>query len=102
MKLILLYESLLVFLFNLPFGYWRINVTKLSLQWILAIHIPVALIIVLRIFTSVGFAWYTYVFMLTAFLLGQKMGALIHNHMRRICGKTTSCFFMDLTRCSRE
>ena len=32
--------ALVVFLLNIPFGYWRANVRKFSLQWGLAIHIP--------------------------------------------------------------
>jgi hypothetical protein len=39
MKLALI--ALLTFGVNLPFGYWRANVKKFSLHWILAIHIPV-------------------------------------------------------------
>jgi len=101
MILALLYDTILVFLFNLPFGYWRINVKKFSFQWVLAVHIPVPFIIALRIYTSVGFAWYTYIFMVAAFFLGQKVGALIHSSMERICQKTTSCLFIDIMRCAR-
>jgi len=101
MILALLYDTLLVFLFNLPFGYWRINVKKFSFQWVLAVHIPVPFIIALRIYTSVGFAWYTYIFIVAAFFLGQKVGALIHNSMEGICKKTTSCLFIDIIRYSR-
>jgi len=101
MILALLYDTLFVFLFNLPFGYWRINVKKFSFQWVLAVHIPVPFIIALRIYTTVGFAWYTYIFMVAAFFLGQKMGALIHYYMERICQKITSCLFIDIIRCSR-
>jgi len=96
----LLWESLIVFLFNIPFGYWRINVKKFSWQWILAVHIPVPFIIALRLFTSVGFAWYTYVFMVSAFFLGQRLGSTFHKLIERSCNNSSSCLFVDLYRCS--
>jgi len=73
----LLVISLIVFVLNIPFGYWRANVRKFSLQWFLAIHIPVPIIVALRIFSGLGFAWYTYVSMILAFFLGQKLGGNI-------------------------
>ncbi len=41
----LIIVSIIVFSINIPFGYWRANVKKFSLQWILAVHIPVPFII---------------------------------------------------------
>ncbi|RLD42128.1 MAG: hypothetical protein DRI89_08100 [Bacteroidetes bacterium] len=95
----LLWESLLVLIVNIPFGYWRINVRKFSLQWVLAVHIPVPFIIALRLFTSIGFAWYTYVFMVGAFFIGQRIGGKLRPFMERKCKQDTSCLFMDLMRC---
>jgi hypothetical protein len=97
----LLWESLFILIFNIPFGYWRINVRKFSLQWVLAVHIPVPFIIALRLLTSVGFAWYTYVFMVTAFFLGQKTGAYIHQFFEKKCSEHSSCLIMDMYRCYR-
>ncbi|MEJ2594422.1 MAG: hypothetical protein P8100_04705 [bacterium] len=95
----LLWESLLILLLNIPFGYWRIHVPKFSWQWVLAIHIPVPFIITLRIFTSVGFAWYTYLFMVTAFFLGQQIGSWLGPFIGKRCHDVTSCLFMDFYRC---
>ena len=94
----LVFVTLTVFLLNIPFGYWRANVRKFSLQWILAIHIPVLAIIALRIYTELGFAWYIYVFMVTAFFTGQKVGALISGWMRTRYGTVGSFLFCDLFR----
>jgi len=58
---------IIVFIINIPFGYWRSNVKTFSLQWFLAIHIPVIIVIALRIFSELGFAWYTYVAMVACF-----------------------------------
>ncbi len=73
----LLIISLVVFVLNIPFGYWRAQVRKFSLPWFLAIHLPVPVIVALRIFSGLGFAWYTYVFMVLAFFLGQRYGGVL-------------------------
>ncbi|MEN8138191.1 MAG: hypothetical protein ABFR62_07145 [Bacteroidota bacterium] len=91
--------SILVFVINIPFGYWRANVRKFSLQWALAIHIPVPFIILLRIYSDIGFAWYTYLFLISAFFLGQRLGAYVLKGMSLRCSNTGSCLTMDLIRC---
>ncbi len=84
---------------NIPFGYWRANVRRFSLQWFLAIHLPVILVIVLRLAFHLGFAWTSYVTLVTAFFLGQQFGALLIKRLRRICDHVSSCMVMDLLRC---
>ena len=99
MKLLLI--SLLVFAFNIPFGYWRSNVKAYSLQWFLAIHIPVPFIIAFRLVSEIGFAWFTYVFLVTAFFMGQKTGSVVMKMIHRACQHASSCLVMDLMRCFR-
>jgi hypothetical protein len=94
----LLFAGLVVFIINIPFGYWRANVRRYSLQWFLAIHIPVPFIISLRFVTHLGFAWFTYVVLVTAFFLGQQTGSLIIRKVRRVYANVTSCMVMDLVR----
>jgi len=65
----------LVFLTNLPFGYWRGRVRKFSLQWYLSIHLPVPLVIALRIFGGVGWHLVTYPLLVGAFCAGQLFGS---------------------------
>jgi len=65
----------LVFLVNLPFGYWRSRVRKFSLQWFLSIHLPVPLVIALRIFSGLGFHFITYPLLVGAFFAGQLAGS---------------------------
>ncbi|MCK5782553.1 MAG: hypothetical protein KAH10_08175 [Flavobacteriales bacterium] len=93
--------SVVVFVFNIPFGYWRANVDKFSLQWALAVHIPVPFIIFLRIFSDIGFAWYTYIFLVGSFFLGHRMGAYILNRNKEHCESTSSNMLMDLVRCKK-
>lgn len=45
---------LVVFLINLPFGYVRGNAARFSKQWIMAVHIPVPFVFLLRIFSGLG------------------------------------------------
>lgn len=98
----LLLISLIVLAGNIPFGYWRANVHKFSFQWVLAIHIPVPLIIAIRIFSGIGFAWFTYVFMILSFFLGQKFGGTILKKLEDMHKNVTSCLIMDTIRICRE
>ena len=83
---------------NIPFGYWRSNVRKFSVQWMLAIHIPVIIVIILRVLVEVGFVWYSFVFLVTAFFVGQAIGATINKHKHKHKSNVTSCLIMDVFR----
>ena len=78
----LLFISLAVLIFNLPFGYWRAHVKKFSLQWILAIHLPVPFVVALRIYTDIGFEFITYPILVTAFFAGQYLGKKIYAYRK--------------------
>ena len=93
----LLIDTIVVLILNIPFGYWRANVKKFSLQWILSVHIPVPFIIVLRIFSDIGFTWYSYVFLVSAFFIGQKVGSYIHHNFEKY-SFVSSCLVMDIMR----
>ena len=97
MNLILI--TIFVFLWNLPFGYWRANVKKYGLQWALAIHIPVPFIITARIFSDIGFELYTYPILVGAFFLGQLLGKFLYTRRKNL-GQSplSSCLIMDLVR----
>jgi len=98
MKLALI--SFITFILNLPFGYWRANVRKFSLQWVLAIHIPVLLVILERIFSGLGFAFITYPILIGSFFLGQYIGGRLHNFYKKSNNCLgSSCLVMDIYRC---
>ncbi|MCK5907792.1 MAG: hypothetical protein KAG37_09390 [Flavobacteriales bacterium] len=90
--------TILIFAFNIPFGYWRENVKKFSFQWALAVHIPVPFIILIRIYADVGFAWYTYVLFVGAFFLGHRLGATLLKRRIKSDKKVSSCLIMDLIK----
>jgi len=90
----------ITFLFNIPFGYWRANTKRYSIQWYLAIHLPVPLVVALRIFTGIGFHWSTYVVLVAAYFFGQFLGGKIFIRRSEKQKKPlTSCLVMDLYRC---
>jgi len=87
----------LVFLLNLPFGYWRANEQKLSRGWFLAIHLPVPFVIALRIFSGLGFQFITFPIMIGAFFGGQLAGGwLLQYRKDRSAPRVTSCLVWDL------
>lgn len=77
MKLAIL--TLLVLVVNIPFGFWRAQVKKFSIQWFLAIHIPVPFIVFARYYFDIGFAFYTYLLFIGAFFIGQRIGIFLFN-----------------------
>ena len=66
--------AVLVFLLNIPFGYWRARVRKFSRQWILAIHLPVPVVVALRILSGLGWQLISFPVLIGAFFLGQFCG----------------------------
>ncbi len=70
----LLAITLIIFIINLPFGYLRGNVKKFSFKWFLYIHLPVPIVILLRIYSDIGFAFYTYPLFIGAYFTGQFIG----------------------------
>jgi hypothetical protein len=87
----------LVFLLNLPFGYWRANEPKLSRGWFLAIHLPVPFVIALRVFSGLGFQFITFPIMIGAFFGGQLAGGWLHDLRRnKAASRVSSCLVWDL------
>ncbi|HEX6625470.1 MAG TPA: hypothetical protein VF064_17275 [Pyrinomonadaceae bacterium] len=70
----LLAVAVVVFLINLPFGYWRSRVPARSRQWFLAIHLPVPFVIALRVFSGLGWQLASFPVLVAAFFLGQYLG----------------------------
>jgi len=65
----------LVFLLNLPFGYWRAGLKKLSPAWFVAIHAPVPFVLLLRWAFALPFRWATLPLFVAAYFAGQAAGA---------------------------
>jgi len=67
----------LIFLVNLPFGYWRAGVRKLSAPWFVAVHAPVIVAIALRLSAGIPFRLVTLPLFVVAFFAGQFTGGRV-------------------------
>ncbi len=68
-----------IFLINLPFGYWRFKTTKFSKQWIMAVHMPVPFVFLLRVLA--GFGWKVVPLLMFSFAAGQFAGGKLGEQM---------------------
>lgn len=99
----LLYVAIYILIINLPFGYWRSNVKKLSFQWFLAVHIPVPFIILLRIYSGIGWAIITYPILVGAFFLGQMSGSFLQKLSKKYNKiHQSSCLIWDMVKLSEN
>jgi hypothetical protein len=64
----------LVSLVNLPFGWWREGLKKLSPLWFVAVHAPIPLIFVIRKLFELPWRLETLPLFLLAYFLGQWLG----------------------------
>jgi len=65
----------IVFLMNLPFGYLRSNAARFSKQWMMAVHIPVPFVILLRLLS--GLTWTVIPLLIISDIAGQFAGGLL-------------------------
>jgi hypothetical protein len=73
----------IVFCLNLPFGYWRAGLQKLSPRWFVAIHAPVPMVIALRWVLGLPFRWSTLPLFVAAYFAGQFVGARLRARRER-------------------
>jgi len=73
----------LIILLNLPFGYWRVHVRPFSFPWILAVHLPVPFVIILRILGGVGWHIQTFPLLVAAYFVGQYLGGSIYTQWKK-------------------
>lgn len=68
--------ALLYVLINLPFGYLRAGVPRRSALWFLYIHLPIPLVVVLRLFVF-KVSWHYLPLLVGCYALGQWGGGQI-------------------------
>lgn len=91
--------AIMVLIINLPFGYWRANVRRLSPGWFAAIHLPVGVAVLLRALSGLGFELSTIPVLVAGFSTGQFLGTRLHGWWRKRAGvAATSCLVMDVVR----
>ena len=90
--------AIVVALLNIPFGYWRENVKKFSWQWFVSVHLPVPIIVFLRIRLGLGWDLSTYPILLGAYFSGQLLGARWYRLWKRSM-RVSNCLLCDIVRC---
>ncbi len=72
--------AIIVFFLAFPFGFWRAKSAFKSRNWMLAIHIPVVFIILLRIYNKlhfgIGFSFVSLLYNVIAFVTAQYIAGL--------------------------
>lgn len=63
------------FVINMPFGLYRMGVKKYSWRWFLAIHLPIPLIILMRL--GMGQSWRVVPFLFVFAIMGQLAGGAL-------------------------
>jgi hypothetical protein len=71
----LLLAVVATFLVNLPFGWWRARLRKLSPAWFVAIHAPVPIVVGLRFWLGLPFRWTVLPLFVAAYFGGQFVGS---------------------------
>ena len=66
-------------LVNLPFGFWRAGVRKFSRPWFLAVHLPILLVVAMRLLSGLGWRLATFPVTLGAYLAGQFLGGMLRS-----------------------
>ncbi len=67
---------LIVFIINLPFGYIRSRSAKFSRKWMMAIHIPVPFVFLLRVLS--GLNWTVIPLLVLSDIAGQIVGGKLN------------------------
>ncbi|AFQ43547.1 hypothetical protein Desmer_1556 [Desulfosporosinus meridiei DSM 13257] len=85
----------LVIVLNIPFGYWRENVKRLSCQWFFAVHFPVLVMAFFRIHLGIGWGLSTVLLIGSAYFSGQWLGAKWNRTWKRSMN-VSNCLLRDI------
>lgn len=75
--------ALIVFAIAFPFGFWRVRTTFRSAQWMLAIHIPVLLIVLIKIKIGIPFSFKSFILNILSFTLAQVLAGIFYKYFIR-------------------
>ena len=82
-ELVLALVATAVLALNVPFGYWRAGCDKFSATWVIAVHAPVPLVVLLRISSGLGWRISTFPVMIAAYFAGQYLGGAARSKLSR-------------------
>ena len=66
---------------NIPFGYWREGVKKFSVQWFIAVHAAVPIVITMRLMAGIEWQVLTIAFFVICYFTGQFIGSRGRKHL---------------------
>jgi len=72
-----------VLVLNVPFGYWRAGCDRFSAAWLVSVHAPVPLVVLLRISSGMGWRLSTFPVMIAAYFAGQYLGGAVRSKLAR-------------------
>jgi hypothetical protein len=75
--------ALAILAINVPFGFWREGLRKLSPLWFVAIHAPIPVAIALRWSVGLGFRLVTLPLFVAAYFAGQYLGGYARRRRSR-------------------
>jgi hypothetical protein len=91
-----------ILLVNVFFGYWRSNTKKLTLQWIMAIHVPVPIAIGLRLL-FLSWSWIMVPVFVATFFSGQYIGGVTRRWLAKLqLIRLSSCLVLDIVGVMRQ
>lgn len=70
------------FALNLPFGFWRAGAPRFSRPWLLAVHLPVPIVVALRLASGLGFKLATFPAIIGACVGGQLLGGALRRSLK--------------------
>jgi hypothetical protein len=72
-----------IFLINFICGYWRVQTKKYSILWLMAVHVPIPFVILLRIFCGIGWELMTFPIFIGTYFAGQFLGGKLCGYLRK-------------------
>ena len=82
MTLAVILVALATYIINIPAGFWRHGLKKFSLQWFIAIHAAVPLVILLRVLAGIEWRPATIAFLVLCYFLGQYSGKTLRARLQ--------------------
>ena len=73
-----------VLIVNIPFGYWRAGTSRFSVSWFGAVHLPIPLVVAIRLLFGLGWRLSTFPMLVAAYFAGQYLGGLLRLRCRTI------------------
>jgi len=82
MNTMLLLIAFITLIINVPFGFWRQGLQKFSVNWYIAVHAAVPIVIAMRILAGIEWRIATIGFLVLSYFLGQLIGSKLRKKFK--------------------